>query len=225
MEIALSAMTFASVSRHYWSIVEDFQPSANQAAAPGMADQDIWAATVVDRVARGDSDALVALYDEYGRLAFSLAYRILQDATAAEEVVQDAFERVWNNAATFDTSRGKVRTWLMSIVHNRSIDSVRSRQRRRETPLDDAPVDRQHTEPDVSTAVLQALTGEEVRGAVRQLSDEQRNVIEWAYFGGLTQHEIAERTGIPLGTIKSRMRLGLRHLHSMLANDGGGSGD
>jgi RNA polymerase sigma-70 factor, ECF subfamily len=208
-----------------WSVVDNLQPQTNQAQANAMADPDIRAAALVDRVARGDGDALVALYDEYGRLAFSLAYRILQDATSAEEVVQDAFERVWNNAANFNTSRGKVRTWLMSIVHNRSIDLVRSRQRRRETPLDDAPVDRQHSEPDVSTAVLQILTGEEVRTAVRQLPPEQQQAIELAYFGGLTQHEVAERTGTPLGTVKSRMRLGLRHLHTMLATGGRTDGE
>lgn len=209
-------MIVANHWSHLWSAVDNLQPEAQQAQADTTADTDMRAATLIDRVARGDSDALVTLYDEYGRLAFSLAYRILRDATAAEEVVQDAFERVWNNAANFNASRGKVRTWLMSIVHNRSIDLVRSRQRRKETPLDDAPVDRQYSEPDVSVAVLQALSGEEVRRAVGQLPEEQQQAIVLAYFGGLTQHEVAERTGTPLGTVKSRMRLGLRHLHSML---------
>lgn len=215
-------MIAVSYRHHLWSVVDDHQPHQphqNQPPASAPAEADYRAAVLVDRVARGDSDALVTLYDEYGRLAFSLAYRILQDATAAEEVVQDAFERVWHNAARFDTNRGKVRTWLMSIVHHRSIDLVRSRQRRKETPLDDAPLDRQHSEPDVSVAVLQTLTGEEVRSAVRQLPEQQRQAIELAYFGGLTQHEIAEQTITPLGTVKSRMRLGLRHLHTMLATD------
>lgn len=199
--------------------MEERHSATNQMSASSPTDADLHAATLLDRVARGDGDALVALYDEYGRLAFSLAYRVLQDATAAEEVVQDAFERVWNNAARFDASRGKVRSWLMSIVHNRSIDFVRSRQRRQETPLDYAPVDRQHSEPDVSVAVLQTLTGEEVRRAVQQLPAEQRQAIELAYFRGLTQHEIAAQTVTPLGTVKSRMRLGLRHLYSLLSTD------
>lgn len=194
-------------------------PQTNQISDSSPPDADLIAATLIDRVARGDGDALVALYDEYGRLAFSLAYRVLHDATAAEEVVQDAFERVWNNAARFDSSRGKVRSWLMSIVHNRSIDLVRSRQRRQETPLDGAPVDRQYSEPDASVAVLQTLTGEEVRHAVQQLPPEQRQAIELAYFGGLTQHEVSVQTGAPLGTVKSRMRLGLRHLYSLLSTD------
>lgn len=205
---------------HRRRLVEDrHQNIANNSPSSRLDDSDLRAASLIEQVAQGNSDALVALYDEYGRLAFSLAYRILEDATAAEEVVQDAFERVWNNAADFDTSRGKVRTWLMSIVHHRAIDVVRSRQRRRETPLDNAPVDRQHSQPDVSVAVLQTLTGEEVRRAAAQLPEEQQHAIGWAYFGGLTQHEISERTGIPLGTVKSRIRLGLRHLYSMLSTD------
>jgi RNA polymerase sigma-70 factor, ECF subfamily len=199
--------------------VDERYPATNQMPASSSVDADLHAATLIDRVARGDSDALVSLYDLYGRLAFSLAYRVLQDPSAAEEVVQDAFERVWNNAARFDVSRGKVRSWLMSIVHNRSIDVVRSRQRRQETPLDDAPVDQQYSEPDVSVAVLQTLTGEEVRRAVQLLPTEQRQTIELAYFRGLTQHEIAAQTVTPLGTVKSRMRLGLRHLYSLLSTD------
>lgn len=176
-------------------------------------------------IASGDAESLVALYDRYGRLAFGLAYRILGDAPAAEEVVQDAFMRVWRQAARFDPSRGAVRSWLLSIVHNRSIDLLRGREGRRRSESGLEGIERTLAEPDVWGEVALTLRRERVRHAVAALPAEQRSAIELAYFDGLTHSEIAERTGIPLGTIKSRLRLGLKKLHDALTAAGVESDD
>jgi RNA polymerase sigma-70 factor (ECF subfamily) len=176
---------------------------------------------LIERVAAGDSAALAALYDRYGRLAYGLAYRVLADASAAEEAVQDAFVQVWRHAATFDPARGAgFRAWLMTIVHRRSIDLVRSRtpQRARETELEiDSPL---QGEPDPLVQVLDTLYREQIRRAMTTLPDDQRRAIEQAYFEGLTHHEIAERNGLPLGTVKGRLRLGLQKLHGALSATG-----
>jgi RNA polymerase sigma-70 factor (ECF subfamily) len=176
---------------------------------------------LIERVAAGDSAALAALYDRYGRLAYGLAYRVLADASAAEEAVQDAFVQVWRHAATFDPARGAgFRAWLMTIVHRRSIDLVRSRtpQRARETELEiDSPL---QGEPDPLVQVLDTLDREQIRRAMTTLPDDQRRAIEQAYFEGLTHHEIAERNGLPLGTVKGRLRLGLQKLHGALSATG-----
>ena len=169
-------------------------------------------------ITRRDPDALVALYDRYGRLAFGLAYRVLGDPATAEEVVQDAFMRVWQRAESFDAERGSLRAWLLSIVHHRAIDQVRKRG----THPEDEALDPIAPRPGVSDVwgdVLATLEAEQVRRAVAELPVEQRQAIELAYFSGLTHHEIAQQTGIPLGTIKSRLRLGLRHLRQLLVAD------
>jgi RNA polymerase sigma-70 factor, ECF subfamily len=175
-------------------------------------------ADLLRAVTQRDPSALMALYDRYGRLAFGLAYRILGDAGIAEEAVQDAFWLVWRRADTFDSSRGSgVRAWLLTIVHHKAIDL--RRRHGRATTLDDideaAPV---HAGPDVWTAVSQRLERDRVREAVAALPKEQQEAIELAYFDGLSHREIAERTGAPLGTIKGRMRLGLRKLAQALAD-------
>ncbi|HET7035138.1 MAG TPA: sigma-70 family RNA polymerase sigma factor [Thermomicrobiaceae bacterium] len=171
-------------------------------------------------ISRRDPDALVALYDRYGRLAFGLAYRILGDPATAEEVVQDAFMRVWQRADSFDAERGSLRAWLLSIVHHRAIDQVRKRGIH---PEDEAldPIAPRLGVSDVWGDVLATLEAEQVRRAVAELPGEQRQAIELAYFGGLTHSEIAQQTGIPLGTIKSRLRLGLRRLQQLLVADTG----
>lgn len=163
-----------------------------------------------------DPDALVALSHRYGKLAFGLAYRILNDAPTAEEVVQDAFMSVWRQAASFDTSRGSVRTWLLSIVHHRAIDLLRGRYGKSQGDIDLDVVERTLAIPDIWNEVLHGLEREQIRSAMKTLPEEQRQAIEWAYFGGFTQSEIAERTGIPLGTVKSRLRSGLQKLRAVL---------
>lgn len=165
-------------------------------------------ATLV-RVAAGELHALDELYERYKTMAYSIAYRITNDPTLAEDVVQDAFLGAWRNASRYIEGRGSVKTWLLSIVHHRAIDAVRRRRPTTELPEREDVPPPQLQLPDVWGDVSASLDAETVRGALGILSDVQREAIELAYFGGLTQLEIAERTGTPLGTVKSRMRLGL----------------
>jgi RNA polymerase sigma-70 factor (ECF subfamily) len=173
---------------------------------------------VLVRLANGELDALEELYDRYKTMAYSIAYRITNDATAAEDVVQDAFVGAWRNAARYVEGRGSVKTWLLAIVHHRAIDAVRRRRPTTELPDADLPPPEALRLPDVWADVSATLDADTVQGALATLSDVQREAIELAYFGGLTQQEIAERTATPLGTVKSRMRLGLlamrRHLEA-----------
>jgi RNA polymerase sigma-70 factor, ECF subfamily len=173
---------------------------------------------VLVRLADGELGALEDLYDRYKTMAYSIAYRITNDATLAEDVVQEAFLGAWRNAARYVEGRGSVKTWLLSIVHHRAIDAVRRRRPTTELPDVEVPPPAALTLPDVWAAVSAVLDADTVQGALATLSDVQREAIELAYFGGLTQQEIAQRTATPLGTVKSRMRLGLlamrRHLEA-----------
>lgn len=175
---------------------------------------------LLQAIARQDADALVALFDRYNRLAFGLAYRILGDAFVAEEVVQDAFMSIWRNAASYDLSRGTVRTWLLTIVRNRAIDQLRGRFGRSQSDIDLDTVAPILAAPDLWDDVLTEIQAVDVRAALKGLPEEQRVAIELAYFEGLTHAEIAERLGIPLGTVKSRLRLGLQKLHDLLVTTG-----
>ena len=178
---------------------------------------------VLARIANGELDALEELYDRYKTMAYSIAYRITNDVTLAEDVVQDAFLGAWRNAARYLEGRGSVKTWLLSIVHHRAIDAIRRRRPTTQLPEREEVPPASLTLPDVWTEVSASLDAEVVRGALAVLSDVQREAIELAYFGGLTQQEIAARTGTPLGTIKSRMRLGLLAMRRSLTVDDGPS--
>ena len=178
---------------------------------------------VLARIANGELDALEELYDRYKTMAYSIAYRITNDVTLAEDVVQDAFLGAWRNAARYLEGRGSVKTWLLSIVHHRAIDAIRRRRPTTQLPEREEVPPASLTLPDVWTEVSAGLDAEVVRGALAVLSDVQREAIELAYFGGLTQQEIAARTGTPLGTIKSRMRLGLLAMRRSLTVDDGPS--
>jgi RNA polymerase sigma-70 factor (ECF subfamily) len=171
------------------------------------------------RIADGDLDALEKLYDRYKTMAYSIAYRITNDATLAEDVVQDAFLGAWRNAARYLEGRGSVKTWLLSIVHHRAIDAIRRRRPTTQLPEREDVPPPALTLPDVWAEVSAGLDADAVRGALAVLSDVQREAIELAYFGGLTQQEIADRTGTPLGTIKSRMRLGLLAMRRSLTGE------
>ncbi len=168
-------------------------------------------------VAAGDSHAFLAVYDRYNRLAFGLAYRVLGEAASAEEAVQDAFLQVWNRAAAFeDRGDASVRGWLLTIVHHRAIDTHRrsARHTERTTTLDERLELRAlgGTWEDVA----KRLTAEEMQAALDDLPQDQRHAIELAYFGGLSQREIAEQEAMPLGTVKGRTRLGLNKLRTLL---------
>jgi RNA polymerase sigma-70 factor (ECF subfamily) len=171
----------------------------------------------LERIARGELGALDELYERYKTMAYSIAYRITNDATLAEDVVQDAFLGAWRNAARYIEGRGSVKTWLLSIVHHRAIDAVRRRRATVDLPAaTDAPPAALRL-PDVWVEVAAKLEAADVRAALAALTDVQREAIELAYFGGLTQVEIAERTNTPLGTVKSRMRLGLLAMRRVLS--------
>jgi RNA polymerase sigma-70 factor (ECF subfamily) len=171
---------------------------------------------LIARLQARDPRALELLYDEFGRRAFGLAYRILGNGQAAEDAVQEAFITLWNQVDRLDSSRGQVGSLLMTIVHRRSIDILRSQRgmASRIRPLEPDMVDNAAT--DVLAAVSDAITLDAVRVALRSLAPEQREVIELAYFEGMTQVEIAEKTAVPVGTVKSRLRLGLARLRNEL---------
>jgi RNA polymerase sigma-70 factor (ECF subfamily) len=171
---------------------------------------------VLARIARGDESALAEAYDRFGRVAYGLAYRMLRDAALAEDAVQDAFLAVWRTAVSFDPSRGKASTWILTVVHRRAVDVVRREDRRRTQPLDDAPA--ASGESTDETAAIRAQR-RAVQTALAQLPPDQREALELAYYGGLSQSELAERLGVPLGTVKSRMFAALSKLRDLLGDD------
>jgi RNA polymerase sigma-70 factor (ECF subfamily) len=186
------------------------------ASTTGAADEAIVAA-----VARGEHTALAQLYDRYAGAVFALALRIVADREIAEEVTQESFLRVWRYASTYDPARGRVATWLLGMTHHLAIDQVR-RRRVRVTPMpvteEGEPLAAQLPDPtiDVEREVWGAERRRVLRVALGHLPAAQREVIEHAYYRGLTQLEIAARIGIPLGTVKTRLRLGLAKLRDIL---------
>ncbi|HEV2012515.1 MAG TPA: sigma-70 family RNA polymerase sigma factor [Candidatus Dormibacteraeota bacterium] len=170
---------------------------------------------IAAQLQRGDAAAIGRLYDQYGRQAYGLALRIVNDRGAAEDVVQDAFLRVWRAAGSYDTSRGTLRNWLLSVVHNRAIDRVRGTAKiRRETHL--GAIERRAEVPDAWAALSLDLERKQIQEAFAQLPEAQRRTLELAYFGGYTHAEIARRMDVPLGTVKGRMRMGLEKMRSFL---------
>ena len=190
-------------------------PAGRPSTAIDEADQ-----AVLDQIADGRLEALEELYDRYRTMAYSIALRITSDAGAAEDVVQDAFLGAWRNAARYERGRGSVKTWLLSIVHHRAVDAVRRRRPTIELPDREDVPPAGLTLPDLWPEVSAGLDRDAVRSALSQISAVQREAIELAYFGGLTQQEIAVRTNTPLGTVKSRMRLGLLAMRRSLLGDG-----
>ena len=171
---------------------------------------------LVALVSRGDEAALDALYTRFGRVAYGLALRIVRDADLAQDAVQEAFLSAWRTAATFDPSRGNASSWLLTLVHRRAVDVVRREQRRRAEPLDDAPV-ASGDAPDEDAWIRERRRT--VQAALARLSPDQRQALELAYYGGLSQSELAERLGVPLGTVKSRMFAALARLRDVLGEE------
>lgn len=177
-------------------------------------------ADLITLVTRGDQDALGTLYERYSRAIYSFSLRIVGDAQVAEEILQEVFVRVWQQGGSFQAARGSLITWLLSITHNLSIDEVRRRKRRPqkadaeepETILASLPDEGSDVEEEVWLSSLRVS----IQDALQQLPAAQREAIELAYFQGLTQREIAEVLGEPLGTIKTRMRLGMLKLREQL---------
>ena len=179
-----------------------------------LADEDLM--TLVDR---RDPDAFAVLYDRHGGAAYSLAHRIVGDPAIAEDVTQEAFISVWRSGARFDAARGSVRSWTLGIVRNRAIDALRrvSGSAPKLNLDDDALLESQTSEELTDSEAIRREVSRRVRGALRELPDEQSEVIGLAYFGGFTHTEIAEMLGMPLGTVKGRMRLGLEKIRNTLA--------
>jgi RNA polymerase sigma-70 factor (ECF subfamily) len=170
---------------------------------------------LVALVARGDDDALAELYDRVSRVAYGLALRVLRDERHAEDAVQEAFLQVWRNASSFRADRAKASTWILTLVHRRAVDLVRREERRQTDPITDDYGLGAAPEPTEEAAWLR-FERERVQAALRQLPDVQREALELAYYGGFSQSELAERLGVPLGTIKSRMFAGLARLRELL---------
>ena len=172
---------------------------------------------LVALVARGDESALGELYDRVGRVAYGLAFRVLRDDRLAEDAVQEGFLAVWRTAGAFRAERAKASTWILTLVHRRAVDLVRREERRRAEPLpDDASAQPGPASESTEEAAWLRYERERMQAALAALPDAQREAIELAYYGGFSQSELAERLGVPLGTIKSRMFAGLARLRELL---------
>ena len=186
-------------------------------------------ADLVRRVTGGDQAAFAELYDRYCRQAYSLARRVCVDPEFAEDVVQEAFLALWRTPGRFDPERGGFATWLLTLVHHRAVDAVRREavRRKRTVPGADEVAERLTPPgPGADDEALVGLVGGQVREALGRLTDEQREVITLAYFGGYTQCEVSALTGLPLGTVKSRTFAGIRRLRGLLSSllgDGDGT--
>jgi RNA polymerase sigma factor (sigma-70 family) len=177
---------------------------------------------LVALIARGQESALAELYDRLGRVAYGLAYRIVRDEALAEDAVQEGFLTLWRTAAGFIPERAKASTWVLTLVHRRAVDLVRREERRQAEPLTDETVTGQAPQETEEAAWLR-FERERVQAALRELPDLQREALELAYYGGFSQSELADRLGVPLGTIKSRMFAGLSRLRELLADTQEGS--
>ena len=172
-----------------------------------LADEDLMAL-----IESGDTDAFAVLYDRHNRAAFSLAHRMMGGRQAAEDLVQDVFLKIWRSAGGYKAERASVRTWILSIVHHRGIDQIRSTASRRRTQ-DKIEASAPKTQPSEAFAeTWRNSQRDQVREALGTLPPEQLKILELAYFSGYTHMEIAEILDIPLGTVKGRMRLGLKKI-------------
>src|ERR671916_642492 len=166
----------------------------------------------ISLVRRGDAEAFAVLYDRHSRAAYSLAYRMMGERQTAEDLLQDAFLKLWRAAGSYRVERGSVRTWLLSIVHNRGIDQLRSSASRRRTQ---ERIEASAPRSQPSEAFAQSWRNsqrDQVREALKTLPSEQLKILELAYFSGYTHVEISELLSLPLGTVKGRMRLGLKKI-------------
>jgi RNA polymerase sigma-70 factor (ECF subfamily) len=171
--------------------------------------------TCIGRVAAGDQAAFATMYDQLAATVFGVARRVLRDPSQAEEVSQEVFTEIWRQAARFDPSRGSVRTWALTIAHRRSVDRVRSEQAHRDRQTRTVAVDAT-ADPSPEDTAVDAEDRTRARAAMAELSDAQRQALELAFYDGLTHVQIAERLGIALGTVKTRIRDGLIRLRATM---------
>jgi RNA polymerase sigma-70 factor (ECF subfamily) len=171
---------------------------------------------LVTRMQRRDPNALAELYDRYGRVTFSLIVRVVRDAGIAEDLVQETFLRVWNRVHGFDAQKGSVGPWLLAVARHRAIDYLRSVAGRERNALEFEETEHPALYCDMEKDILSSLQARRIRSALEKLSPNQRQVIELAYFEGLSQSEMAERMGQPLGTVKTWVRSALKNLRDEL---------
>jgi RNA polymerase sigma-70 factor (ECF subfamily) len=180
-----------------------------------LADEDL-----ISLVEASDAEAFATLYDRHSRAAFSLAYRMMGERQAAEDLAQDVFLKVWRSASSYRAERGSVRTWILSIVHNRGIDQLRSHASRRRTQ-DRIEASAPRSQPSEAFAeTWRNSQRDQVREALNSLPPEQLKILELAYFSGYTHVEISELLSLPLGTVKGRMRLGLKKIRGFFESRG-----
>ncbi len=218
--------TFAQNPLKSWeALLQDTLRAAEtqEAVAQVLVKSEATDEQLISAICEGEESAIEALYERYHRYAYALAYRILRDPLAAEDIVQDAFLSIWRKASSYQAKNGTVPIWIQAIVRNRAIDKIRASAHRdyQWTPLQveneqDPPSD----EPDVWEQAWQSEQSRIIREVIEQIPAEQRMVIEHAYFRGLTHAEISEQYYIPLGTVKGRMRLGLQKMKTLLAERG-----
>jgi RNA polymerase sigma-70 factor (ECF subfamily) len=177
-----------------------------------LADEDL-----MRLVATGDARAFEVIYERHSTAVFSLAYRICGVRAVAEEVTQEAFLAIWRRGASYDRTRGSVRTWLLGVVHNRAIDALRrATAHERLRVSDEQAAERIEAPERTDVEIARREDARSMRALIDALPEEQRRVIELAYFGGFTHEQIAELLDAPLGTVKSRMRLGLEKMRTSI---------
>ncbi|MEK3883054.1 sigma-70 family RNA polymerase sigma factor [Paenibacillus sp. PL2-23] len=171
-------------------------------------------------ISNGDAAALTRLYDRYEKTVYAFAFRFVGDAMLAEEIVQELFMRIWNHADRYDIGQGKVSTWMFAITRNIAIDQLRKRHNRTAAQTTDTKpleslVDRDGTPEEQYD---KKWVGEKVKNAIEQLNDDQRQVLDLIYYQGYTHQEVSQNKGIPLGTVKSRIRLAMKQLKNRLGD-------
>jgi RNA polymerase sigma factor (sigma-70 family) len=193
-------------------VTEEVQGPAARDIRPSQ-----WERTTRDRLMAGEEAALDEIYGQFASFVYGLALRVIGDARAAEDVAQDVFVTVWERPDAFDPDRGSLRTWLGTLAHRRAVDHIRREEARRRRAIRESS--RSEPTPDVEEMAMALVTAERVRAALATLPDEQRRAIQLAYFGGKTYRQVAEVLGIPEGTAKSRLRLGLRRIADALDDE------
>jgi len=181
-------------------------------------------ATLYGKVVSQDRHAFETLYDRYEKLVFSFAYRLTGDRTIAEEVTQDVFLKLWNGTSVYQADKGKFSSWLLTITRNKAIDEIRRVKRHDHEPMleKDALIEQAgSTEVEVEWKEKREEIREEIREAIAELSLEQQEIIELFYFKGYSQQKIADQCKLPLGTVKGRIRLALKHLKGLIGQEGG----
>jgi RNA polymerase sigma-70 factor (ECF subfamily) len=196
-----------------------FNPLRHATGSGAASPRDLADEELMQLVRRGHAAAFEVVYDRHAGAAFSLAYRMCGQRSLAEDVVQEGFLALWRSGSRYDRSRGSVRTWILGIVHNRAIDSLRRRAAHDIARVSDEGIEERVAAPErTDLEFARRDEAREIREALEQLPDEQRRAIELAYFGGLTHVEIASMLDVPVGTIKGRMRLGLAKMRMALGD-------